>query len=64
MALGTLVPPGLRGAGYDDYDNNAYRKSDGLGEKGTKPPTWTTADHRELTTSVADKVFKCKQGFV
>ena len=60
--LGNSVPPGLRGAGYDDYDNNANRNSDGAGQKGAKPPAWRSISHQELRTSVADKISKCKWG--
>ena len=44
MAFGTLVPAGLRGAGYDDQ-NNAYRNSDGVGKCGITGPSCETLSH-------------------
>lgn len=62
MALGTLFRLASDGAGYDDYDqnNNAYRNSGGVAEKGTNPATWKTVIHRGTLMSVADKFSKCK----
>jgi len=64
MALELSSGLASSGAGYDDYDNNAYRDSEGVGDLGKKPPTWETVGHRKLSTSVADKIFKCKRRVV
>jgi hypothetical protein len=54
MALGTFGSAGLRGAGYDDQNNNGYRDGDYVGESETSEPTCETGKHgKQLNPSVA-----------
>jgi hypothetical protein len=45
MALGTRVPLGLSGAGYDDQNNDAYRNSDGVGKSRITEPSCEDLGH-------------------
>ena len=61
MALGTFGSAGLRGAGYDDQNNNGYRDGNTVGEDGTTEPTCETGKHGKTKTECSLEVFQMQQ---